>query len=60
MLLCFLLVGGVNFMVRSSCEMPSYDVCYMSVLLMFCWKDVPDYRMRNFLFPTVIVVHRLW
>jgi hypothetical protein len=30
-----LLVGGVNYLMMSSCEMSSYDVCYLSGLLMF-------------------------
>jgi hypothetical protein len=40
-----LLVGGVNFVVMSSLETTSYDVWYLSALLMFCGKDLPDYRM---------------
>jgi hypothetical protein len=42
--------------VMSSCEMPSYDVRYLSTLLMFCGKDIPDYGMRKCLFHTVILV----
>jgi hypothetical protein len=42
-----LLVCGVNFVVMSSCEMPSNDVSYLSTLLMFCGKDLPNYQTRN-------------
>jgi hypothetical protein len=52
----FLLVGGVNFVVMRSYEMPYYDGSYLPTLLMLCGKELPNYRMCNCLFPTVTVV----
>jgi hypothetical protein len=47
-LINLLLVGGVNFVVMSSCEMPSYDVGYLSSLLMF--------RIRTFLIIECVTI----
>jgi hypothetical protein len=54
---CLLLVGGVNFVVMSSYEMPSYeDVCDFFSMLKSCWKDLPEYQISNYLFPIVILL----